>query len=89
MGCAMRKMMLTRSDSFEAVLQTVEAAMDCGEECRICNIDYLGSIHTTALILLAKSRHLLDTVSGRLIEPKPGFCLIGIEESGMIRRLTA
>lgn len=85
----MRKMTLTHSDSFESVLRTVEEAMNSGEECQIGNIDYLGRIHTTALVLLAKSRCLLDTVSGRMIEPKPGFCLIGVEESGMTRRLTA
>ena len=85
----MRKMTLTRSDSFESVLRTVEEAMNSGEECQIRNIDYLGCLHTTALILFAKSQRLLDAVTGRLIEPKPGFCLIGIEESGMTRRLTA
>ena len=85
----MRKMTLTRSDSFETVLHTVEEAMSAGEECRICNIDYLGRLHTTALVLLAKSHCVLDAFSGCVIEAKPGFCLIGVEESGKTRRLTA
>ena len=81
-------MTLNRTDSIETVLPMVEEAMNSGEVCHIHNIDYLGYIHTAALALLATSCRLLDSATGCIVEAKPGFCLIGIEESGVTRRLT-
>ena len=83
----MRNITLNSDDNIETVLQEVEAAMETGEICRIHNIDYLGRLGISALILLTMSDSLMDPESGKIFHPKPGFGLIGIDISGFARVL--
>lgn len=85
----MLNLTLNCNDSIETVLPTVELAMNTGDECCIHNINYLGHIHTAALGLLAKSGSLMNSTSGEVVRSKPGFRLLGIDEHGVARALTA
>ena len=78
---------LQRNDSIETVLPTVERAMHSGDVCRLYNINYLGHIHLAALTLLAMSQNLMDTASGQIFQPHPGFRLVGIDDQGVTRTL--
>ena len=80
---------LNSADSIETLLPTLELAMRTGDECCIHNINYLGHIHTAALALLAKSGSLMNSASGQVVSSKPGFRLLGIDEFGTARALTA
>ena len=83
----MLNVILNRDDSIETVLPTLELAMQTGEVCRIRNINYLGTIHLAALALLAMSGSLMDTETGRIIHSHPGFCLVGVDDTGVARTL--
>ena len=85
----MLSMILKRNDSIETVLPTVELAMQTGEVCRIRNINYLGHIHLAALALLAMSGNLMDARTGQIIHPRPGFCLLGVDDCGVTRTLAS
>lgn len=89
LGCAMLSLTLNCTDSIETVLPVVELAMHTGDECCIRNINYLGHIHTAALGLLANSGCLMSSASGRIVHSKPGFRLLGIDEYGVTRALSA
>jgi hypothetical protein len=86
-GCAMLNLILKCSDSIETILPTVELAMHSGDVCRLHNINYLGRIHLVALTLLATSESLMDSVSGQVVHPHPGYCLLGIDERGVTQTL--
>jgi hypothetical protein len=83
----MSNITLNRSDSIETVLPAVHLAMHTGDVCSIHNINYLGYIHTAALSLLAMSENLLDSATGQVFHPRPGFRLLGIDEHGVTRTL--
>jgi len=83
----MLNLTLQRNDSIETVLPTVELAMRTGDVCRLHNINYLGRIHLAALTLLATSESLMDPVSGQIVHPHPGYCLLGIDERGVTQTL--
>ena len=83
----MLNLTLNRTDSLETVLPTVELAMHSGDVCSIHNINYLGQIHMVALTLLAMSESLMDSASGQIFHPHPGFRLIGIDEHGVTRSM--
>ena len=83
----MLNLTLQRNDSIETVLPTVELAMRTGDVCRLHNINYLGQIHLAALTLLAMSQNLMDTATGQIFQPHPGFCLLGIDDQGVMRTL--
>ena len=83
----MLNLTLKRSDSIETVLPTVEQAMRTGDVCRLHNINYLGQIHLAALTLLAMSENLMDSATGQIFHPHPGFCLLGIDDCGVTRTL--
>lgn len=74
-------------DSLEAVLPTVELAMHTGDVCSIHNINYLGHIQMIALTLLAMSESLMDSTTGQIFHPHPGFQLLGIDERGVTRTM--
>ena len=76
------------SDSIETVLPMVEEAMESGDICRINNIDYLGQLGISALTLLAMADSLLDSATGKVFRARPGFCLIGVDGTGVARVLT-
>ena len=78
---------LTCSDSIEAVLPTVELAMHTGDVCSIHNINYLGRIQMAALTLLAMSGSLMDSATGQIFQPHPGFQLLGIDEHGVAKTM--
>jgi hypothetical protein len=84
----MLNLTLQRNDSIETVLPTVERAMHSGELCRLHNINYLGHLQLAALILLAMSQNLMDTATGQIFQPHPGFRLVGIDDQGVTRTLT-
>lgn len=75
---------LKPTDSIETVLPLVERAMESGEICRINNIDCLGRLGVMALRMLATNDSLLDGVSGKMFHPRPGFCLIGVDDAGLV-----
>ena len=83
----MLNLTLNRSDSIETVLPTVELAMHTGDVCNIHNINYLGHNHTVALTLLAMSENLMDSATGQIFHPHPGFRLFGIDDHGVTRTL--
>ena len=83
----MLNLTLQRNDSIETVLPTVERAMRSGELCRLHNINYLGQLQLAALILLAMSQNLMDTATGQIFQPHPGFRLVGIDDQGVTRTL--
>jgi len=83
----MLNLTLQRNDSIETVLPTVELAMRTGDVCRLHNINYLGQIHLAALTLLAMSQNLMDTATGQIFQPHPGFRLVGIDDHGVTRTL--
>ena len=74
-------------DALESVLPTVELAMQTGDVCCINKINHLGLIAMAALRLLAESESLMDTDTGEVLHPQPGFHLIGIDERGETRTL--
>ena len=78
---------LQRNDSIETVLPTVERAMHSGNVCRLYNINYLGQLQLAALTLLAMSQNLMDAATGQIVQPHPGFCLVGIDDQGVTRTL--
>jgi len=78
---------LNCSDSIEAVLPTVELAMHTGDVCNIHNINHLGRIQMAALTLLATSESLMDSATGQIFHPRPGFQLLGIDEHGVTRTM--
>jgi hypothetical protein len=69
-------------DTIETVLPVVEKAMEAGEICRIDNINYLGFLGGHALTLLMASDGLLDSETGRVFHPHPGFGLLGVDDQG-------
>ncbi len=79
---------LNSSDSIETVLPMVEEAMESGDICRINNIDYLGRLGISALTLLTMADSLLDSTTGKVFRPRPGFCLIGVDDTGVARVLS-
>ncbi len=79
---------LNCSDSIETVLPMIEEAMETGEVCRINNIDYLGRLGISALTLLTMADSLLDSTTGKVFRPHPGFCLIAVDDTGVARVLT-
>ena len=79
----MLNLTLNRTDSLETVLPTVELAMHTGDVCNIRNINYLGQIHMAALTLLAMSESLMDSATGQIFHPHPGFRLLGIDDHGV------
>lgn len=81
-GFAMLNITLKRTDSIETVLPMVEKAMESGDICRITNIDYLGRLGISALTLLTIADSLLDSTTGKIVRPRPGFCLIGVDDTG-------
>ena len=81
----MRNITLTRDDSIETVLPLVEEAMETGDICRINHIDSLGPLGIAALALLTMADCLMDSRTGRLFRPHPGFLLIGVDDSGHAR----
>ena len=83
----MLNLTLQRNDSIETVLPTVERAMHSGELCRLHNINYLGRLQLAALTLLAMSQNLMDTATGQIFQPRPGFRLVGIDDHGVTRTL--
>ena len=83
----MLNLTLQHNDSIETVLPTVELAMRTGDVCRLHNINYLGQIHLAALTLLAMSQNLMDSATGLIVHPHPGFCLLGIDDRGETRTL--
>ena len=83
----MLNLTLNRADSIESVLPSIEQAMHNGEVCSIRNINYLGYIHIAALTLLAMSGSLMDTATGQVVHPEPGFRLIGIDDHGVTRTM--
>ena len=83
----MLNLTLNRTDSLETVLPTVELAMHSGDVCSIHNINYLGQIHMVALTLLSMSESLMDSASGQIFHPHPGFRLLGIDEHGVTRTM--
>ena len=83
----MLNLTLNHTDSLETVLPTVELAMQSGDVCSIHNINYLGHIHLAALTLLAMSESLMDSATGQVFHPHPGFCLLGIDDHGVARTL--
>lgn len=85
----MLTLILKCTDSIETILPTVQQAMHRGDVCRIDNLDYLGQIHTAALVLLARSERLIDTVSGRIVQRHPGFRLLGVDGHGVTRTLAS
>lgn len=78
---------LNCSDSIEAVLPTVELAMHTGDMCSIHNINYLGRLQIVALTLLAMSGSVMDSLTGEVFQPHPGFQLFGIDENGVARTM--
>jgi hypothetical protein len=88
-GRAMLNLILKRNDCIETVLPTVELAMHTGDVCHLHNINYLGQIHLAALSLLAMSQNLMDSASGQIVHPQPGFCLLGFDENGVARTLAS
>ena len=78
---------LSRSDSIETLLPTVESAMETGEICQIHNINYLGMTELAALTILALADNLLDAGTGKICRATPGFLLVGIDEYGATRVL--
>ncbi|WP_301101870.1 hypothetical protein [Propionivibrio sp.] len=83
----MLNLTLKCTDSIETILPTVELAMHTGDVCHIHNINYLGQIHLAALTLLAMSQNLMDSATGQIVHPHPGFCLLGIDDRGVTRTL--
>jgi hypothetical protein len=73
---------LSPDDTIETVLPVLEKAMEAGEICRIHNIDYLGCLGIYALTLLIMADGLLDSETGRVFHPHPGFSLIGVDDKG-------
>jgi hypothetical protein len=84
---AMLNVTLNRNDSIETVLPALQLAMHTGDVCRVHNINHLGHIHTAALTLLAMSESLMDSATGQVFHPQPGFRLLGIDENGVTRTL--
>ena len=78
----MRDITLNRNASIETVLPWVEEAMESGDICRINHIDYLGQLGISALTLLTMADCLLDSATGKVFHPHPGFGLIGVDENG-------
>ena len=78
---------LNKYDSLDAVLPALELAMHTGDVCRIRNIDFLGRAHLAALCLLAMSENLMDSDTGQVFHPHPGFRLFGVDEQGTSRSL--
>ena len=78
---------LNCSDSIEAVLPTVELVMHTGDVCSIHNINYLGRIQMAALTLLAMSGSLMDSATGQIFQPHPGFQLLGIDDHGVTQTM--
>ena len=74
---------LSTHDTIETVLPMVEKAMEAGEICRILNIEYLGQREISALTLLTMAEGLLDSETGKVFHPHPGFALIGVDEKGL------
>ena len=83
----MLNLTLNRTDSIETVLPTVELAMHTGDTCSIHNINYLGQIHMAALTLLAMSENLMDSATGQIFHPQPGFRLLGVDEYGVTKTM--
>ena len=83
----MLNLTLNRTDSIETVLPTVELAMHTGDVCSIHNINYLGQIHVAALTLLAMSENLMDSATGQIFHPQPGFRLQGVDEYGVTQTM--
>lgn len=83
----MLNLTLTHSDSIATILPIIELAMHTGAPCRIDNIHYLGQIQLAALTLLAMSQNLLDSATGRIIHPQPGFSLLGVDDRGVAQTL--
>ena len=86
-GNAMLHLMLNSQATLETVLPTVERAMLTGSVCTLHNIDALGLLPVLALTLLAGSGNMLDLASGRILNARPGFCLIGVDRRGVSRKL--
>jgi len=74
---------LSPDDTIETVLPVVEKAMESGEICRINNIYFLGHLEVSALTLLTMAEGLLDSETGRVFRPHPGFALIGVDDKGL------
>jgi len=83
----MLNLILKCTDSIETILPIVERAMHSGDVCRIHNINYLGRIQLAALTLLAMSESLLDSASGQVVHPHPGFRLLGVDDHGVTKTL--
>jgi hypothetical protein len=83
----MLNLTLCCTDSIATILPTVELAMHNGDVCSIHNINYLGQIQMAALTLLAMSESLLDSATGQVVHPHPGFRLLGIDDHGVTRTL--
>ena len=83
----MLNLTLKYTDCIETILPTVELAMHTGDVCHIHNINYLGQIHLAALTLLAMSQNLMDSTTGQIVHPHPGFRLLGIDDHGVTRTL--
>jgi hypothetical protein len=75
---------LNPDDTLETILPVLEKAMESGEICRIRNIDYLGCLGLSALMLLTVADGLLDSETGKVVHPHPGFSLISVNSEGMI-----
>lgn len=78
---------LKPTDCIQTLLPIVEAAMESGETCKLCNIHYLGAFELAALVTLTKATHLRDSHTGRIYQAHPGFRLIGIDQAGVTRHL--
>jgi hypothetical protein len=78
----MLKLSLKPDDTIETVLPVLEQAMEDGEICRIYNIDYLGCLGVHALTLLTLADGLLDSETGKVVHPHPGFSLVGVDGKG-------
>ena len=83
----MRNITLNRDDSIETVLPLIEEAMETGEICRINHIEYLGRLGVLALTQLIMANGLMDLTTGKVFHSKPGFGLIGVDDSGVARVL--
>lgn len=78
---------LNLTDCIETCLPSVEAAMESGDVCSIGNIHYLGPLEVVALVTLATAQHLRDTATGRVYHAHPGFRLMGVDATGIARKL--
>ena len=87
LGYVMLNVTLNNNDSLETVLPTVELAMQTGDVCSIRNVNILGQVHMAALTLLVMSKNLMDSETGQIIRPHPGFLLLGIDEHGVARTM--